>query len=57
MSRNFELLQKIGREQTIYSSSAAAEEIPELEPSPVVVPLGSRLRIEGAELEEITRLV
>jgi capsular exopolysaccharide synthesis family protein len=58
MSRNFELLQKIGREQALYSSSATEEQIPELvEPTPEVVPVGSRLAIAGAELEEITKLV
>jgi capsular exopolysaccharide synthesis family protein len=60
MSRNFELLQKIGREQSLYASKTAEEPIiQEMEPCPVaaVVPVGSRLQIEGAELEEITKLV
>lgn len=57
MSRNFELLQKIGREQVLYASTAAEEQIPEMEPAPPVVPVGTRLEIEGAELEEITKLV
>ncbi|MGA2019844.1 MAG: CpsD/CapB family tyrosine-protein kinase [Candidatus Sulfotelmatobacter sp.] len=56
MSRNFELLQKIGREQTLYTTTAE-EPIQEMEPPPVVVPVGSRLEIEGAELEEITKVV
>jgi protein-tyrosine kinase len=63
MSRNFELLQKIGREQTLYATSTAEEPISrqpiieEMEPLPAIVSAGSRLQIEGAELEEITKLV
>jgi Mrp family chromosome partitioning ATPase len=63
MSRNFELLQRIGREQTLYSTTAAEEPISDLEPIrpieplPNPTPVGSRLKIEGAELEEITKLV
>jgi len=63
MSRNFELLQKIGREHSLYATTTAEQPIRELEPLepleplPVVVPVGSRLEIEGAELEEITKLV
>jgi Mrp family chromosome partitioning ATPase len=59
MSRNFELLQKIGREQSLYTTTAEEplESIHEMEPPPVVVPVGSRLQIEGAELEEITKVV
>jgi capsular exopolysaccharide synthesis family protein len=57
MSRNFELLQKIGREQSLYATTTAEEPIREMEPPPVVVPVGSRLQIDGAELEEITKLV
>lgn len=57
MSRNFELLQKIGREQSLYATTTAEEPIREMEPPPVVVPVGSRLEIQGAELEEITKLV
>ncbi|MFZ0417798.1 MAG: CpsD/CapB family tyrosine-protein kinase [Candidatus Sulfotelmatobacter sp.] len=56
MSRNFELLQKIGREQSLYATTAE-EPVQEMEPPPVVVPVGSRLEIEGAELEEITKVV
>ena len=56
MSRNFELLQKIGREQALYAT-AADEPVQEMEPPPVIVPVGSRLKIEGAELEEITKVV
>jgi capsular exopolysaccharide synthesis family protein len=56
MSRNFELLQKIGREQSLYAT-AAEEPIREMEPPPVIVPVGSRLEIESAELEEITKAV
>src|ERR1700674_2063571 len=57
MSRNFELLQKIGREQSLYATTTAEEPIREIESPPVVAPAGSRLQIEGAELEEITKLV
>jgi Mrp family chromosome partitioning ATPase len=64
MSRNFELLQQIGREQSLYSTTATDEPIRGLEPMqdldpmlPEVTPVGSRLKIEGAELEEITKLV
>jgi len=57
MSRNFELLQKIGREKSLYATTTAEEPIREMEPPPIVVPVGSRLQIEGAELEEITKLV
>src|SRR5271156_519437 len=58
MSRNFELLQKIGREQSLYATTTAEEPIvQEIEQPPVTVPVGSRLQIEGAELEEITKLV
>jgi capsular exopolysaccharide synthesis family protein len=58
MSRNFELLQKIGREQVLYT--AAADDTiqeQEVEPLPVLSPVGSRLKIEGVELEEITKVV
>ena len=62
MSRNFELLQKIGREQSLYTTTTAAEEpfveidpIRELEPT--VAPVGTRVQIDTAELEEITKLV
>jgi protein-tyrosine kinase len=64
MSRNFELLQQIGREQSLYSTTATDEPIRGLEPIqdlepvlPEVVPVGSRVKIEGPELEEITKLV
>lgn len=57
MSRNFELLQKIGREQAIYSSPVEEAVLPEVDNAPVAVPTGSRLEIEGAELEEFTKLV
>jgi Mrp family chromosome partitioning ATPase len=56
MSRNFELLQKIGREQALYATTAD-ETVQEMEPLPVIVPVGARLEIEGAELEEITKVV
>jgi len=63
MSRNFELLQRIGREQALYATAATEEPIPDLEPIrpieplPNITPVGSRLKIEAAELEEITKLV
>jgi protein-tyrosine kinase len=64
MSRNFELLQQIGREQSLYSATTTDEPIHGLEPVedldpvlPEVTPVGSRLKIEGPELEEITKLV
>jgi Mrp family chromosome partitioning ATPase len=56
MSRNFELLQKIGREQSLYAT-AAEEPVQEMEPPAVVAPVGLRLEIEAAELEEITKVV
>jgi capsular exopolysaccharide synthesis family protein len=65
MSRNFELLQRIGREQSLYAASTAEEPIREMEqlrdvmpePLPELAPVGTRLKIERAELEEITKLV
>ncbi len=69
MSRNFELLQKIGRESSLYATSTAEAPIREVvpireldhlrdvEPLPDVARVGTRLQIEGAELEEITKLV
>jgi capsular exopolysaccharide synthesis family protein len=57
MSRNFELLQKIGREQALYATAAEEPVVHEMEPPPIIVPVGSRLKIEGAELEEITKVV
>ncbi|MFZ0318205.1 MAG: CpsD/CapB family tyrosine-protein kinase [Candidatus Sulfotelmatobacter sp.] len=56
MSRNFELLQKIGREQSLYVTTAE-EPIQDVEAPPVEAPVGSRLEVEGAELEEITKAV
>lgn len=57
MSRNFELLQKIGREQVLYSSPA-----PEPAPTPeqpVVFsgPVAPQLAMGARELEEFTKLV
>jgi protein-tyrosine kinase len=63
MSRNFELLQRIGREQSLYATTTAEEPvrdlepIRDLEPPANVTPVGERLKIEAAELEEITKLV
>jgi len=63
MSRNFELLQKIGREQSLYATTTAEDPIreidpiQELEPLPEVIPVGRRLHMEEAELEEMTKLV
>jgi len=57
MSRNFELLQRIGREQEL---QAAAEPEPVLvQDEPVVFsgPVTPALAIEGIELEEFTKLV
>jgi protein-tyrosine kinase len=57
MSRNFELLQRIGREQTLYTSPAPEPApIPE-QPVMFSGPVASQLAIEGRELEEFTKLV
>lgn len=58
MSRNFELLQRIGREQALYTTSPAAEPEPFPE-QPVVFsgPVASPLAISAGELEEFTKLV
>jgi protein-tyrosine kinase len=64
MSRNFELLQKIGRESSLYATVSTVEtplreieSIREIEPLPEKAPVGTRLKMEGTELEEITKLV
>lgn len=62
MSRNFELLQKIGREQSLYATSTAEEPLQEIDPiieleQATVEPAGTRLQIDPLELEEITKLV
>lgn len=62
MSRNFELLQKIGREQSLYATTTAEEPLHDVDPiheleQPTVEPVGTRLQIEPVELEEITKLV
>jgi len=57
MSRNFELLQRIGREQELYTTP---EPEPALMPEQPVVftgPVTPGLAIEGRELEEFTKLV
>jgi protein-tyrosine kinase len=58
MSRNFELLQRIGREQALYTTQPVeeAEQLPE---QPVVFsePLASQLAMASGELEEFTKLV
>lgn len=52
MSRNFELLQRIGREQSLYATTTTEEPIHgldpirELEPPPNVTPVGSRLKMK-----------
>src|ERR1039458_5519179 len=58
MSRNFELLQRIGREQALYTTSPVPEPEPFVE-QPVVFsgPVASQLAISNAELEEFTKLV
>jgi protein-tyrosine kinase len=58
MSRNFELLQRIGREQALYTTSPVPEPEPFVE-QPVVFsgPVASQLAISSAELEEFTKLV
>jgi len=66
MSRNFELLQRIGREQTLYTTPPVAE-ADQLTGQAVVIsepvvstfsePVGSTLAMSGGELEEFTKLV
>jgi Mrp family chromosome partitioning ATPase len=58
MSRNFELLQRIGREQALYTTSPVAEPEPFTE-QPVVFsgPVASPLAISASELEQFTKLV
>ena len=58
MSRNFELLQRIGREQALYTTPPEAETEPFAE-QPVVftAPVASPLALAGSELEEFTKLV
>jgi Mrp family chromosome partitioning ATPase len=58
MSRNFELLQRIGREQALYTTAPVAE--PEVVPEQPVVfsaPVASPLTIASDEVEEFTKLV
>ncbi len=65
MSRNFELLQRIGREQALYTNEpvAAAELTPETEMAPgqqpvvFAEPQPSSLVMSDGEVEEFTRLV
>lgn len=58
MSRNFELLQRAGREQALYTGQPMAEAEP-LAEQPVVFPepLASSLTMPEAEVEEFTKLV
>jgi protein-tyrosine kinase len=58
MSRNFELLQRIGREQALYTTPPEVEPEPFAE-QPVVftAPVASVLALAGSELEEFTKLV
>lgn len=55
MSRNFELLQQIGREQVLYTSPAAPEPVSE-EPVVFAGAVPSQLPMTAAELEEFTKL-
>lgn len=62
MSRNFELLQKIGKEQDFFSQAeapvAAALEQPDIVPEEMPrEPAAPTLQMSAAELEEITKLV
>src|SRR5579863_10303755 len=53
MSRNFELLQRVEKEQTLFQ--AEVEAAPKLSPpAPMTEP---QLKMEGRELEEVTKLV
>ncbi|HVI08033.1 MAG TPA: CpsD/CapB family tyrosine-protein kinase [Candidatus Binatia bacterium] len=58
MSRNFELLQRIGREQALYTTPEEVEVEQSVE-QPVVFspPVASTLGMTGSELEEFTKLV
>jgi protein-tyrosine kinase len=57
MSRNFELLQRIGREQVLYTTPTP-EPVPVPEqPVTFTSPAASQLAISGRELEEFTKLV
>lgn len=51
MSRNFELLQQIGKDQ-ILNSHTEVQDVP----IPVVVPTPSTFKMDGLELEEFTKL-
>jgi Mrp family chromosome partitioning ATPase len=59
MSRNFELLQRIGREQALYATPMAEVEREQLPERPVVFsePVAPPLPMESGELEEFTKLV
>jgi len=55
MSRNFELLQRVGKEQSLFQAGAGVEAAPKVSrPAPTTEP---RLKMEGKELEEVTKLV
>jgi protein-tyrosine kinase len=58
MSRNFELLQQIGREQTLYESPIP-EPVPTVPEEPVIfsAPIASQLPMTDREVEEFTKLV
>ena len=58
MSRNFELLQRMGREQALYTTPSVAEAEPVAD-QPVVFsdPVASPLAMVGGEIEEFTKLV
>ena len=59
MSRNFELLQRVGREQTLYTTPTPAPEPIAMPEQPVTfsAPTAPQLAIGGRELEEFTKLV
>jgi capsular exopolysaccharide synthesis family protein len=56
MSRNFELLQKIGQQQAFFDTQAAAETMLQ-EPAPAPVSSVPSLTMGDAEQEELTKLV
>jgi capsular exopolysaccharide synthesis family protein len=57
MSRNFELLQRIGREQALYTTPAPEPAPLQEQPVSFASPAASQLAIGGRELEEFTKLV
>jgi Mrp family chromosome partitioning ATPase len=57
MSRNFELLQRIGREQALYSSPVAESEPFAEQPVAFSEPVASQFAMANGEIEEFTKLV